>query len=79
MNPLYPQSQNPNNPLTLVNQIRSNPTQFLARKGINLPQDINVNDPNAILNYLMQKNRTTQAQYNGAYNKALGLTQMFGR
>ena len=79
MNPLYPQSQNQSNPMAMLNQIRSNPAQFLAQRGINLPQDINANDPNAILNHLMQKNKITQAQYNGAYNKALGMAQMFNR
>lgn len=37
-----------------VQQIKSNPSEYLASRGFNLPEGINTNDPNAIINSLMQ-------------------------
>jgi hypothetical protein len=44
--------------------------QIMKSRGINLPTNINMNDPNAILQYLMQNGKITQEQYNKAYNEA---------
>lgn len=41
----------------------------MKARGINLPTDINTNDPNAILQYLMQNGKITQEQYNRAYQQ----------
>lgn len=67
-NPFY----NPNgysqqpNLLQMLQQIKSNPVQFLLTNGQNIPQNIS-NDPNAILAYLLQTRQITQAQVNNAY------------
>ena len=47
----------------LVNQFRQNPIQMLCRK-YNIPE--NLNDPNAIIQHLLNTNQVTQAQVNQA-------------
>lgn len=47
----------------------------MKSRGINLPNNINTQDPNAILQYLMQNGKISQDQYNNAYQK---YRQMFG-
>lgn len=42
----------------------------MRAKGITLPQNININDPNAIAQFLMQNGKITQEQFNDAYGKA---------
>lgn len=70
MNPLYNQ-MNRNNPMTMLNDIKSNPAQFLAKRGVNVPNGMN--DPNEIISHLMRTGRVSQNQYNQAVNMA----QMF--
>jgi len=43
--------------------------QVMKARGINLPSNINMNDPNQILQYLMQNGKVTQDQYNRAYQQ----------
>lgn len=61
-----------NNPFQLLNALKSNPAAFLGQRGIQLPQGMN--DPNQILNQLMQSGRFSQQQINQAYQQA---RQMF--
>lgn len=58
-----------NNPMQMINQIRQNPMQFLASRGLNIPQNI-ANDPNAIIQHLMNNGSISQEQYNQAINMA---------
>ena len=70
-----------NNPMQMINQIqqlinsgkisqiRQNPMQFFASMGLNVPQNI-VNDPNAIIQHLMNNGSISQEQYNQAINMA---------
>lgn len=69
MNPLY-QQMNRNNPMTMVNQIKNNPAQFLSQRGVNIPQ--NMNNPNDILTHLMNTGKVSQ----GRYNQAVSMAQM---
>lgn len=69
MNPLY-QSMNQNNLLNMSNEIKSNPTQFLAKMGVNIPNGMN--NPNDILAYLMNTGKVSQ----GRYNQAVSMAQM---
>jgi hypothetical protein len=41
----------------------------MKSRGITFPQNINVNDPNQIIQYLMQNGKISQEQYNNAYNQ----------
>ena len=41
----------------------------MKAKGITFPQNVNTNDPNSIIQYLMQNGKISQEQYNNAYNQ----------
>ena len=45
----------------MVQSIQQNPVQFLQSRGFNIPQ--NINDPNSIIQYLMNTGQVTQDQY----------------
>ena len=47
----------------LVNQFKQNPIQMLSRKS-NIPD--NLNDPNAIIQHLLNTNQVSQQQVNNA-------------
>ena len=64
MNQLYQQM----NPMNLLQQLKSNPLQFLSERGAKLPQGLN--DPNQIINHLMKTGQITQAQINKVANMA---------
>ena len=57
----------PNQMLTMLNQLKANPLQFLAQRRMNLPQGISANDPQAIINHLVQTGQVSQEQINSAY------------
>ena len=48
---------------------RQNPMQYLMQRGMNIPQNIQ-NDPNAIVQYLLNSGQITQQQYNQAAQMA---------
>lgn len=56
------------NPMQMVQQLRSNPIQFIRQAGFNIPQ--NLSDPNAIIQHLMNSGQVSQAQYNQARQMA---------
>lgn len=62
-NPLYQQLQQTqsNNPLSMVAQFRQNPLAVLSQK-YNIPQGMN--DPNQILQHLLNTNQVSQDQVN---------------
>lgn len=57
----------PNQMLGMLNQLKANPLQFLMQRRFNLPQNISANDPQAILNHLVQTGQISQQQINSAY------------
>lgn len=59
--PLYQQFQPQNNFLTMLNEFKQNPIAMLSRK-YNIPQ--NMNDPNAILQHLLNTQQVSQEQVN---------------
>lgn len=59
-----------NNMLTMLNQLRQNPMQLLSRK-FNLPQ--NMNDPQEIIQHLLNTNQVSQEQV----NRAMQMRKMF--
>ena len=61
--------------MQMVQQFKSNPMQMLMQRRMNLPQGISMNDPNAILNHLVQSGQVSQQQINQAYQ----MMQRFGR
>lgn len=56
------------NPMQMIQQLKANPMQFLQRAGFNVPQ--NLNDPNAIIQHLMNSGQITQQRYEQARQMA---------
>lgn len=56
------------NPANLLQQLRSNPLGMLRQYGFNVPD--NLNDPNAIIQHLMNSGQINQNQYNQARQMA---------
>lgn len=54
----------------MVNQLKANPVQFLAKSKFNLPQNIDTSNAQSIVNYLVQSGQVSQDLYNRAYNMA---------
>lgn len=59
--PLYQQFQPQNNFVSMLNQFKQNPMAMLSRK-YNIPQDMN--DPDQILQHLLNTHQVSQAQVN---------------
>lgn len=57
-----------NNPLQMIQMLRSNPMQMLRQAGYNIPD--NINDPNAIIQHLMNSGQVSQERYNMARQMA---------
>ena len=53
-----------NNIFGMLNMLMQNPSQFLAQRGINIPN--NINDPQAIIQHLLNTGQITQDQVNNA-------------
>lgn len=65
-NPLYQSMHGQQMNFTSALQaIKQTPMQFLMQKKFNVPQDI-ANDPNAIIQHLMNTGQVSQQQYNRA-------------
>lgn len=61
------------NPMQMLQQLRQNPVQMLRQAGLNVPD--NLNDPNAIIQHLMNSGQVSQ----DAYNKARQMAAQFKR
>lgn len=57
-----------NNIYALYNQLKANPSTFLAKCGIEIPEG--TTDTNVIIKEIMSKNRVSQAQYNNIMRMA---------
>lgn len=42
------------NPMQMVQELKNNPVNFLKTRGFNIPSGVNTNDPQSIINGLMQ-------------------------
>lgn len=60
------------NTMQMLSQLRQNPMQFLQRAGMRVPQ--NLNDPNQIIQYLMNSGQVSQQRYEQARQIAAKLT-----
>ena len=58
------------NMMGMLQQLKSNPLQFLMQRRMNIPQGVSMTDPQAILNHLVSTGQVTQAQINSAYQMA---------
>lgn len=59
-----------NNMIGMLQQLQSNPMAMLSKK-FNIPQDLDVKDPNAIIQHLMNTGQVSQQAYNNARNMAM--------
>ena len=48
------------NPMQLMSQLRANPAALLRRRGLNVPDGMN--DPNAIINHLLQTGQISNSR-----------------
>lgn len=60
---------NPMNLMSMLQSFRQNPMQMLMQRRMNVPQNI-TNDPQAMLNHLLQTGQISQQQVNQAYQMA---------
>ncbi len=58
-----------NNILGMLQQLRNNPLEMLSKK-YQIPQGMNMNDPNEIIQHLMNTGQVSQQAYNNARNIA---------
>ena len=63
--PIYQQFQPQNNPLMMLMQLNQNPSAVLASR-FNIPQGMN--DPNEIIQHLLNTNQVSQQQVNQLMN-----------
>lgn len=59
-----------NNIIGMLQQLQSNPMALLSQK-FKIPQDLDINDPNAIIQHLMNTGQVSQQAYNNARNMAM--------
>ena len=71
-NPIFNAMQTAN-PMQMILQLRNNPVAFLQQRGLNIPS--NLNDPNAIIQHLMNSGQISQQ----SYDRARQMAQQFMR
>ena len=57
-----------NNPMQMLQSLKSNPIQFLMQRRFNVPANM-ASDPNEIINHLLKTGQITQQQVNAAYQQ----------
>lgn len=57
-----------NNPMQMLQALKSNPVQFLMQRKFNVPANM-TSDPNAIIQHLLSTNQISQEQVNRAYQQ----------
>ena len=70
MNRLVPNGGNmpQMNPMQMLQQLQQNPAQMLRQAGLNVPD--NLNDPNQIIQHLMNSGQISQQRYEQARQMA---------
>ena len=58
---------NPIQVFQMLNQIKTNPMGILSQR-FNIPNEVNVNDPNEILNHLLSSGQVQQSQIDSITN-----------
>ena len=67
-NPLFGGNMPRVNPMQMLQQLRQNPVQMLRQAGLNVPD--NLNDPNQIIQHLMNSGQISQQNYERARQMA---------
>lgn len=63
-----------NNMLGMLQQLQSNPMAVLSKR-FNIPQGVDVTNPNSIIQHLMNTGQVSQQAYNNARNMAMNFKQ----
>lgn len=53
------------NPIQMIQMLKQNPMAMLSKR-YNIPQNVNTQDPNAIIQHLMNTGQVSQDMYNAA-------------
>jgi len=69
-----------NNIMEMYNQLRKNPMSILTKR-FNIPDSVNMNDPNAIIQHLINTNQVSQTQVNNCMQMKNNpmIQQIFGQ
>ena len=67
-NPMFGGNMPRVNPMQMLQQLRQNPVQMLRQAGLNVPD--NLNDPNQIIQHLMNSGQISQQRYEQARKMA---------
>ena len=69
-----------NNIIQMYNQLRQNPMSILTNR-FNIPDSVNMNDPNAIIQHLINTNQVSQTQVNNCMQMKNNpmIQQIFGQ
>lgn len=59
-----------NNMFSMLQQLQNNPMTMLSRR-FNIPQNMDMSDPNTIIQHLMSTGQVSQQAYNNARNMAM--------
>lgn len=69
-----------NNIIQMYNQLRQNPMSILTKR-FNIPDSVDMNDPNAIIQHLINTNQVSQTQVNNCMQMKNNpiIQQLFGK
>ena len=69
-----------NNIMEMYNQLRKNPMSILTKR-FNIPDSVDMNDPNAIIQHLINTNQVSQTQVNNCMQMKNNpiIQQLFGK
>lgn len=69
-----------NNIIQMYNQLRQNPMSILTKR-FNIPDSVDMNDPNAIIQHLINTNQVSQTQVNNCMQMKNNpiIQQIFGQ
>lgn len=67
-NSLGNQNNRPMNPMQAVQQLKSNPTEFINNMGFNIPDGVDTSNPNSIINGLLQSGQIKNGRFQQIMN-----------
>ena len=74
-NPIYEsmKQQTQTDLMQMVQQLKSNPIKFLNDRGFNIPSNIDLSNPNSIINSLMQSGQVNNSRHQQAMRMLGGM------
>lgn len=76
-NPIYEEDmrgraqQQQMNPMQMLQNLKNDPVSFLKQKGFNLPDGVDVRNPQSIINALMQSGQVSGNAYRSAMQRMM--------